>query len=422
MRSRNLLFVFVLIATLALPLGAMAQDDGERPLIGAWDTCADPMSLSGEVKIGVAFAQSEAAAIYGVPQQQAVELAISEINESGYLGGATLVAVTEDAGSTPETAISAFTNLVAEDISAIIGPTLSNQAMAANPVAFGTERQESGDPLIPVVGVSNTRSGMETDFATSYGDGGNYFRRISLPESKVIPGTVAQVVDILGVETVGIMYSDNDQFTASAYEVFVEALEENGVQIVATETFATGDVDFTAQLTNIIAANPDAIVVSALAAEIVPLLEQARSQLGYTGPIIGGNGFNTPGIASEDRGAGTDANGVIVGGAWNVARQNEISTAFTTKYEEEYGTPADQFAVQAYTGTWVIATAIRCADSADPADVLEALAATADFETPLGTFSFDENGLPEHEPVAQIIKDGQYLLLTEESAAEVFGD
>ncbi|MBI5930557.1 MAG: ABC transporter substrate-binding protein [Chloroflexi bacterium] len=422
MRSKNLFLAFVLVAVLALPMSVKAQDGGERPLIGAWDTCADPTNLSGDVKVGLAFAQSEAAAIYGVSQQQAAELAIAEINESGYLGGATLVAVTEDAGSTPETAISAFTNLVGEDVSAIIGPTLSNQAMAADPVAFGTERQDAGDPLVPVIGVSNTRTGMETDFATSYGDGGNYFRRVSLPESKVIPGTVAQVVDILGIETVGIMYSDNDQFTASAYDVFVSALEELGVDVVATETFATGDVDFTSQLTNIIAADPDAIVVSALAAEIVPLLEQARSQLGYEGPIIGGNGFNAPGIASEDKGAGTDANGVIVGGAWNVARQNEISTAFTTKYEEEYGTPADQFAVQAYTGTWVVATAIRCADSADPADVLEALAATADFETPLGTFSFDEDGLPEHEPVAQIIKDGQYLLLTEESAAEVFGN
>lgn len=419
---RKLFMAFVLVMAFVLPTGAMAQDDGERPLIGAWDACADPASLTGEIRIGVAFAQSEAAAIYGVPQQQAVDIAVAEINESGYLGGATLVAVVEDAGSTPETAISAFTNLVDDDVVAIIGPTLSNQAMAADPVAFGTERQDSGDPLIPVLGVSNTRSNMEIDFADSYGDGGAYFRRVSLPESKVIPGTVTQVVDILGIETVGIIYSDNDQFTVSAYEVFLAALEENGVEVVATETFATGDVDFTAQLTNIIAADPDAIVVSALAVEIVPLLEQARSQLGYEGPIIGGNGFNTPGIASEDRGAGSNANGVIVGGAWNVARQNEISTAFTTKYEEEYGTPADQFAVQAYTGAWTIATAIRCADSADPAAILESLGGLTEFETPLGTFGFDDEGLPEHEPVAQIVLDGQYLLLTQESAAEVFSE
>jgi len=266
-----------------------------------------------------------------------------------------------------------------------------------------------------VLAVSNTRSFMEEEL-------GDWFYRVSLPESKVIPGTVTEAVAILGLEKVAIMYSDNDQFTVSAYEVFKSALEEQGVEIVAEETFKTGDLDFTSQLVNIIAAEPDAIIVSALAAEIVPLLEQARSQQGYTGPIIGGNGFNTPGIATEDRGAGADANGVIVGGAWNFALQNDLSVAFTTKYEEVYDTPADQFAVQAYTGAWTLATAIRCADSAVPVDIRDAMGQIVDFETPLGAFGFDESRVPEHEPIAQIILDGKYLVLNEESAAQAFGE
>lgn len=382
------LLILLLVLVVALPFTVTAQD--ETPQMGFWEECEAP-TLTGEVPVGVTFALTGGASIYGNPQLQAVQMAIAEINESGYLGEAQMVAVVEDSGSDPEPAQSAVTKLVEEDqVPVIIGPTLSNQALAADPIA-----QEAG---VLVLGVSNTRSNLETDI-------GDFFFRNSLPESKVIPGLVDQAVELLGLENVAVMYSDNDEFTVSGYEVFVEALEANEVNIVAEETFATGDTDFNAQLTNIIAQQPDAIVVSALVAEIIPLLRQARD-LGYTGPIIGGNGFNTPAIANPDTGAGEAANGVIVGGAWNLASQNELSTAFSEKYEAEYGTPADQFAVQAYTGAWLVATAVRCADSIESAAIRDALKAITEFESPLGTFSFDEEGLPAHDPVAQIVVDG----------------
>lgn len=402
-KLRSLLILFVVIAV-SLPLTISAQD--EAPQIGFWEECETP-TLTGDINLGVVFSLTGGAAIYGNPQLQAVQMAVEEINDSDYLGEANLVAIVEDGGTDVETSISAMTKLVEEDqVPVVIGPTLSNQALSADPIA-----QDAG---VLVLGVSNTRSNLETDI-------GDFYLRNSLPEAKVIPGTVAQATEILGLENVAVMYSDNDEFTVSGYEVFVEALEANGVNIVATETFATGDTDFNAQLTNIIALNPDAIVVSALAAEIVPLLQQTRN-LGYTGPIIGGNGFNTPGIASPDTGAGESANGVIVGGAWNIAKQNELSLAFSEKYEAEYGAAPDQFAVQAYTGTWMIATGIRCADSTESAAVRDALKGLKDFNSPLGSFSFDDDGLPEHEPVAQIIVDGQYRVLTSEEAAAVFGE
>ena len=72
------------------------------------------------------------------------------------------------------------------------------------------------------------------------------------------------------------------------------------------ETFAKGDVDFNAQLTAPLSNNPDALVVSALAAEAVQIINQARQQ-GYAGPIIGGNGFNSPAVLNQ---AGDNAEGL----------------------------------------------------------------------------------------------------------------
>lgn len=399
MKIRILLIVAMLVA-LAVPAVTTAQDD--QPLIGFWEECETP-ELSGEVSLGVTFSLSGGAAVYGNVQQQGVQLAIEEINASGYLGDATISAIYEDSGSDADTAIAAMEKLVNEDgVVAVLGPTLSTQAFAADPVA-----QSSG---VPVMGVSNTATGIT--------DMGDFVFRNSLPESSVIPGNLGQAVDILGIETVGVMYSDNDDFSVSGFEVFTATLEELGVDVIGEETFAIGDTDFNAQLTNLVFEDIDALIVSTLAAEGTLIIQQAR-QLGFEGPIIGGNGFNSPAIAEQ---AGADADGVVVGAAWHITNPADLNVDFVDAYTAAYDANPDQFAAQAYTGTWLMATAIRCAGSTDSADIREALAGIADFDSPLGSFSFAEDRNPIHDPVAQIIVDGVFEILTEETAAQVFGE
>ncbi|MCI0709106.1 MAG: ABC transporter substrate-binding protein, partial [Chloroflexi bacterium] len=330
MKNLRLLLLFALIVTLAVPVVTMAQGDDdeeedEMPLIGFWEECEDSDALSDTVNVGVIFSLSGGASVYGATQQNGVMLAMEEINESGYLGEAELNLVIEDGGSDPDTAIAAMDKLVNEDeVVAVIGPTLSNQAFSADPIA-----QEAG---IPVMGVSNTATGI-----TEMGD---FVFRNSLPESDVIPGNLAQAIEILGIESVGVMYSDDDDFSVSGYNVFVETLEELGVEVVGEETFQIGDTSFEAQLSNLVFEDIDALVVSTLAAEATLIVEQARA-LDFTGPIIGGNGFNTPAIAQN---VGEAADGVIVGAAWHVTSPTDINTNFVEMYEEAFESSPDQFA------------------------------------------------------------------------------
>jgi branched-chain amino acid transport system substrate-binding protein len=109
---------------------------------------------------------------------------------------------------------------------------------------------------------------------------------------------------------------------------------------------------------------------------------------------------------------------VIVGAAWNIASSEPLSTSFAANYEAAYGIAPDQFAAQAYTGAWLVATAIRNADSDDPAAIRDALAAITDFNSPLGSFSFDADRNPVHIPVVQIVRDGKFAVLTEDNAGE----
>lgn len=394
-KTRGLLRLVLILLLLVPGLASGAQEMEENlaePLVGFWSQCATPENLPETVTIGAIFGLSEAVAVYGTAQQQAVQLAVEEINASEYLGtGVTLEVIYEDSAGNRDQAIAAMTKLVEEDqVVAVLGPTLSSEAFAADPVA-----QENGTP---VLGVSNTALGI-----TEMGD---FVFRNSLAEAAVIPGTITQAKDILGLTKVGLLYGNDDDFTVSGYEVFKQALQDNEIEILGEETFAKGDVDFNAQLTNLISAEPDALVVSALAAEGVQIVLQARS-LGYDGPIIGGNGFNSPTVLRD---TGEASEGLIVGGAWNYGNPNptESSVRFVNLYEAMFDSSPDQFAAQAYTGAWLVATAIRCADSVDRSAVRDALAEIAEFDSPLGVFSFDENRDPVHDPIAQIVVEGAF--------------
>ncbi len=394
--KKHLFVMLALFALLAAPMAIVAQDDAEDMAdgMGADVECPAPENLPETVTIGAIFGLSGPISIYGGPQSNSVTLAVEEINASEYLGeGVTLEVLFEDSEGAAEGAINAMTKLVESDgVVAVLGPTLSTEAFAADPIA-----QENG---VPVMGVSNTASGIT--------DMGDFVFRNSLPESSVIPGTIAQATELLGLEAVGVLYGDDDDFTLSGYDVFVEALEANDVAILGEETFARGDTDFNAQLTNLLADDPDALVVSSLAAEAGVIISQARQQ-GFDGPIIGGNGLNSPAIIEQ---AGEAAEGVIVGAAWNVNATDDLSAAFIVSYEEANGSLPDQFSAQAYTGAWLMGTAIRCADSADPADIRDVLASIEDFNSPLGLFSFDEDRNPVHDPVLQIIEDGAFVVFT----------
>jgi branched-chain amino acid transport system substrate-binding protein len=310
----------LVVLTFALMMVVPAQAQGGG--MGDWDGCPVPQNLPEEVTIGAVFGLSGNIAAYGEPQKRGVELAVAQINEAGYLGeGTTLVAVFEDGGSDGEASIAAMDKLIAEnDLAAVIGPTLSAQAFAADPIAA-----ENG---VLVLGVSNTAKGITTMNEDEELD--QFIFRNSLPEANVIPNTIAKSTEVLGLERVGVLYGNDDDFTLSGYDAFANALEANEIEVARTETFARGDVDFSPQLTNIINDDPDAIIVSALIAEAVPIVTQAR-QLGYTGPIIGGNGFNSPALFQQ---GGEAAEGVIVGAAWNIGSPSELSVAFTETFTE----------------------------------------------------------------------------------------
>lgn len=350
---------------------------------GSGDSC----TISEAVPVGAALSLTGAAASYGASQKNGLELAAEELGEKE---GVTYELTIEDDATDPRQGITVFEGFT-EDASIIIGPTLSNGAFQAQPIA-----QEAG---VPVLAISNTAAGI-----TAQGD---YIFRDSLTEAQVIPQTVAKAKEAYGLEKVVVMYSNDDAFTESGYKVFDEALKAEGVEIAETLTFAKADTDFRALLTEAKAAEPDALVVSGLIEAAIPLVTQAR-ELGIDVPIIGGNGFNNPKLMAD---GGDAAEGVVVGAAWNSASEGELNTAFQSAYEEKFGAKPDQFAAQAYAAMFVIDNAVRANCSGERDDIKDGLTKVKDLDTVLGSLSINADRDAEHDAVVQVVEGGSFSVL-----------
>lgn len=296
-------------------------------------------AAAADLKIGAAEALSGPAGQYGQSIKNGFELAASEINEAGGVKGNKIVLQIEDEQGKKEQAIDVFKKLIFQDkVLMLFGPTLSNSAQAADPIAQAAK--------VVVFGTSNTADGI-----TSIGD--HVFRN-SVTEADVLPETLRVAAKHANVKKVAVLYGNDDVFTKSGYDAFKKALETLNIPVTTTETFAKGDVDFKAQLTKIKASNPDAVVLSALIAEGAPIMVQAR-QLGINLPFIGGNGMNSVKIFDL---AKEKSDNLWVGSPWALGNQTKENQHFVVAYTQKYKAAPDQFAAQAYDAMNIAAQAI----------------------------------------------------------------
>jgi branched-chain amino acid transport system substrate-binding protein len=296
-------------------------------------------ATAADIKIGAAEALSGGAGQYGASIRNGFELAVEEINAAGGVKGNKISLLVEDEQSKKEQAIDVFKKLIFQDkVLMLFGPTLSNSAQAADPIAQAAK--------VVVFGTSNTADGI-----TSIGD---YVFRNSVTEADVLPETLRVAVKHTGLKKVAILYGNDDVFTKSGYDAFKKALDDLKIPVTTTETFAKGDVDFKAQLTKIKASGADAIVLSALIAEGAPIMVQAR-QLGINLPVIGGNGMNSVKIFDL---AKEKSDNLWVGSPWSLNNQTKENQHFVVAYTQKYKAAPDQFAAQAYDAMNIAAQAI----------------------------------------------------------------
>ncbi|MEA5572113.1 ABC transporter substrate-binding protein [Calothrix sp. UHCC 0171] len=340
-------------------------------------------SVSAAIPIGIAFSQTGNAALLGQDGIHGVKIAEKYFNDQGGVNGTPIKLVIQDAGGEEQTAMNAFQALINKDkVVGIIGPTLSQQAFSADPIA---ERAK-----IPVIAASNTAKGIP--------EIGDYIARVSAPIVTVAPNAVkAAIKQNPNIKKVAVFYAQNDTFNKTETEIFQKTAKDLGLEIVTVQKFQTTDTDFQSQATNAINLKPDLAIISGLAADGGNLVRQLR-ELGYKGLIVGGNGLNTSNVYKVCKAL---CDGVIIAQAYSPEHPNEINKTFRQTYLSTYKIEPPQFSGQAFTAVQVYVEALKSLDKKTKISSLslpqlrselnkEILAGK--YDTPVGEISFTPTG------------------------------
>lgn len=333
------------------------------------------------IAVGVAVAQTTDIARFGVEQVAGAQIAEEYFNSKGGVNGRPIKLVFQDTGGDEKGAINAFQTLINQDnVVGILGPTLSQQAFAADPIA-----NEAG---VPVIAPSNTAAGIPQL--------GAFISRVSAPVIVVAPNAVKQALKMNpNIKKVAVFFAQNDAFSKSETVVFQNTVKDMGFELLPVQTYQTTDTDFTSQATNAVSAAPDLIIISGLAADGGNLVKQLR-ELGYQGLIVGGNGFNTPNIFPVCQAL---CDGIIVAQAYTYLAESEINQELRKRFNEKEKREPGQFTAQAFTGIQVFVEALANLDKKTPLKDLDLKALRAGLQqeilagtyvTPLGEISFTQ--------------------------------
>ena len=343
--------------------------------------------LSGEIPIGLVYPVTGRLDTFALPIQRGFELALEEINSS-QLGDVRFTFIVEDDQSTVEGAVEAYNKLIGADVPVIFGPTTSGQAEAAFPIA-----QQHG-----VVAFSSSSN------ATGLSALGDFLFRAGLTTDILLPSGVRATHAKLGYQQAAIIYDEIDSYSIDSYEKFRDTLTEIGVEIVITETFQSGDTDFSAQLARIKDANPDVIFIAAQQPELIGIQVQGRQlEISTEVPYI-------TSLISDIQNAGDAAEGAISFAGWISTADTPGNAAFVRKYRAKYGSEPNAWTAQSHAAVHIVAAAIAEAQSTDPTAIRDALANTKNFDTVLGAFSFNDVGDAVYDPIVQIVENGEFKI------------
>ena len=366
-------------------------------------------AFTDTIPIGVAVAQTSNVALLGQEQVIGSKIAEQYFNQQQGVNGIPIKIMLQDVAGDEQGAINAFNTLINKNkVIGIVGPSLSQQAFAADPIAQRAK--------VPVLGPSNTAKGIPQI--------GNYIARVSAPVAEVAPNAVKKALEINpNLKKVAVFFAQNDAFSKSESETFQETVKQQNLDLVTIQKFQTTDTDFQTQATAAINLQPDLIIISGLAADGGNLVKQLR-ELGYRGLIIGGNGLNTSNIFPVCQ---AKCDGLLIAQAYNPQLDNSINQAFRETYKAENQQEPPQFSAQAFTGVQVFVEALRSVDQETPIKNLSLSELrtklrdkllTQSYQTVLGEISFTPEGeiIQKQFYVAQIKmdadgKNGQFTFL-----------
>ena len=340
-------------------------------------------SYSGKtIKLGAILSITGAGGVYGPQSRDGANLAVKQINASGGVNGAQItLTINDDASDKAQSAQVAQKLIQSEQDLALLGPTLSNSAVAVHPLAESLKT--------PILAVSTTGIHIVPDCNFPATTPCKYVFRDSLGEETAIPTNIKSYATDKHPATGVLLVAQDDKFSSDGGKIVQDTVAQYNINLLKTIKFNKAEADLSPYVTQAVQAKPDVIFITSLGGIPAKIMTEARKQ-GWQGQFLGGNGFNTATVSKQ---AGADGKGARSASAWYLGNTFASNKEFVDAYKAEYSKDPDQFAAQGYTAIKVLADAAKRAnltfsDLAGDRDKLRTAMESVNIQTPLGPFQF----------------------------------
>ena len=363
----------------------------------ASEAASGSAAAGGTIKLGGGFALTGDESALDLPAANGAKLAVKQINAAGGVNGSQIDFIVHDSQYKMDVTAQTAKQFVEQDkVPLFIGYTDTDSVLAAGPTFQAAK--------IPFITVGATSPKIPTQvgdmmFLACFGD--NVQAAVGAEYSYKTFGHNAYFLWDKGVE-----------YTTLLGGYFKSRFTELGGTIALEDSYDDKASDFSAQITKIkaLSPQPDFYYVAAMPYNIGPLVKQFRDA-GITGPIVGGDGYDTPdlvkvaGAAAENVFFTTHALMDATGGTAGIKK-------FITDYKAEYGNdPENAFAALGYDTVYLMADAVKRAGGTDSAAVKSAIEATKDFPGITGAITFSaDSHVPQKGVTVIAIKNGAFTL------------
>lgn len=325
------------------------------------------------IKIGGISTLSGPYALYGQAVKKGVDLYVSQLNEKGGVNGKKVEVIWEDDRGEANDGVLAFEKLVQNDgVDAILGAVLTGVTKAV--------AEYAADLGIPMITASSTAYEITTDRPS-------VFRTCFLDPFQAVQ--LARYTKDEGLSKVAVLYDNGNEYSKGLYEAFVGEAAALGLEVVATESAAYGDVDFKTQLTNVKNASPEVVFLPYYGAEAALILTQA-AEIGLETRFLGADGISDIVDAIANKAL---LKNMTYSDHFSTQADSEMAKSFVEAFKAAYNEePSVSFSATGYDSALVLTEAFR-QGSTEYADVAAAIRAT-NLEAVSGRITFDDHNDP----------------------------
>ena len=326
---------------------------------------------------------------FGHSTDNGVELAVKAINAGGGVSGHPLAVDVQDDAGTPDGASSVVKKIITSDKpTAVIGEVASTLSIQAAPICNSAK--------VPMISPSSTNPKV-----TQLGP---YVFRVCFIDPFQGKAEAEFAFNNLHAKRVAILTDAGNDYSIGLTKFFTQNFTAEGGKVVVDQNYGKDDVDFSSQLTQIKALNPDVLFVPGYYGQVGPIAKQARNA-GLTAPLLGGDGWDSPKLIE---GAG-GPNGALEGSYFtnhsSMSNPDPAIQKFVSAYKAAYGgQQPDSLAALGYDSIGVLVDAMKRVGAPTDGDyasldyrtkLRDAIAATKDYKGITGTITIgpDRNAI-----------------------------